>query len=149
MAKHNDCDCNEKQGCNHEAQCDCDEKSVCNHEGQCDCNCEDGCDCDEDLVTLLDDDGNEVKYRYMYNLEHEGTEYVFLQAAEGDEDEVEIYSLHTVEEDGEFYDVLDPVEEELYDVLYEKLLQEAKEYYGDDGCHDEERCHCHEEGASK
>ena len=103
----------------------------------------------EDLVTLLDDDGNEVKYRYMYNLEHEGTEYVFLQAAEGDEDEVEIYSLHTVEEDGEFYDVLDPVEEELYDVLYEKLLQEAKEYYGDDDCHDEEHCHCHEEGASK
>ena len=106
-----------------------------NHE-ECDC----GCEHDSDVVLLQDENGNEVPFHYVYNCEHEGKEYVFLQAAEDEDESIEIFALQTVEEKGEYYDVLDPVDDDLYEVLYEKLLLVASE----DACEDDD-CECHDE----
>lgn len=134
--KHHECDC----GCEHE------HSHEHSHDENCDCGCDCGCE-DEEVVMLQDADGNEVAFHYVYNMEHEGKEYVFLQAAEaGDnDDEIEIFEVHTVEEDGQYYDMLDPVEDDLYDVLYEKLLLVASEdECENDNCEDceDQDCAC-------
>ena len=124
----------------HDEHCDCGCDHQHDHE-QCDC----GCDHDSDLVMLQDESGKEIPFHYVYNCEHEGKEYVFLQAADDEDDSLEIFALKTVEENGEFYDVLDPVDDDLYEVLYEKLLLAAsQDCCADDEteCHDE-HCDCH------
>lgn len=110
------------------------------------CNCEhdhDECACDcesDDVVVLQDEDGNDVTFHYVYNCTHEGKEYVFLQAAEDDDESLEIFSFETVKKGDDFYDVLDPVDDDLYSILYDKLLLAASE----DCCEDGD-CHCHED----
>lgn len=131
--KKHDCGC-EHEDCNnkhHHDECDCG----CEH-GECDC----GCEHEDDVVILQDQDGNDVKFHYVYNLTHEGKEYVYLQAADDEDEAIEIFAVETVEENGEFFDTLDPVDDDLYEVLYEKLLLVASE----DACEDEE-CECHHE----
>ena len=124
--------------CEHEHVHDCD----CGHE-ECDCGCED------EVVVLQDSDGNDVAFHYVYNMEHEGKEYVFLQAVDSEDGVVEIFSVQTVEENGEYFDTLDPVDDDLYDVLYEKLLLVASEDACEDDCDcEDEDCDCgcrHEE----
>lgn len=135
--KNHDCGC-EHEHDNHECDCGCE------HDEDCDCGC------DDNVVMLQDADGNEVAFNYVYNMEHEGKEYVFLQAADADEDdgEIEIFAIHTVEEDGQYYDMLDPVDDALYDVLYEKLLLVAAEDACEDDCDcddcdcDDDHCDC-------
>lgn len=126
---------NKKHGCgchdhHHDENCSCQHDhhhEDCNHE-DCDCGCE------ESVVMLQDADGNEVAFHLVYDLEHEGKQYVYLQSAEDDDDVIEIFEVNTVEEDGQFYDLLDPVDDDLYDVLYEKLLLAASE----DACEDDD-----------
>lgn len=113
--KQHHCDC----GCDHDHDHDC----TCDHD-DCDCDC--GCEHDEDVVVLQDENGNDVAFHYITTLEHEGKEYVFLQAADEEEDNlaVEIFELQTVEEEGELFDTLLPIDDELYEIMYEKLMFE-------------------------
>lgn len=94
---------------------------------------------DENLVMLEDEEGNEIAFHYITTIEHEGKDYVYLQAANDSEDDeevaLEIYELEELEEDGEKFDSLLPVDDELYEVLYTKLIDALKE-------HDEEGCGC-------
>lgn len=81
---------------------------------------------EDEVVMLLDEEGNEIPFHYITTLEHEGKEYVYLQQATDDEEEggeIEIYELETVVEDGEEFDSLLPVEEETYELLYAKLIE--------------------------
>lgn len=104
----------------HEHDCDCD--CGCEHDHDCDCGCED------DVVMLQDENGNDVAFHFVTTMEHEGKNYVYLQTADEDEDDlvIEIFELESVEEDGEAYDRLYPVEDDLYEVLYNKLLEEVQ-----------------------
>lgn len=104
----------------HEHDCDCD--CGCEHEHDCDCGCED------DVIMLQDENGNDVAFHFVTTMEHEGKNYVYLQTADEDEDDlvIEIFELESVEEDGEAYDRLYPVEDDLYEVLYNKLLEEVQ-----------------------
>ncbi len=111
--KQHHCDC----GCDHD---DCG----CGHDDH-DCDC--GCDCghDEDIVMLQDEEGNDLPFHYITTLEYEGKEYVFLQPLDSQDDDeliVEILELQSVEQDGEIFDSLYPVDDELYDILYNELL---------------------------
>lgn len=117
-------------GCKHE-ECNCEHE---HHE--CDC----GCEHDDGVVILQDQDGNDVEFHYVYDMEHEGKDYVFLQAANDEEEVIEIFAVERVVENGEEFDVLDPVDDDLYEVLYEKLLLVASE----DACEDDD-CECHHE----
>ena len=87
----------------HEHDCDCD--CGCEHDHDCDCGCED------DVIMLQDENGNDVAFHFVTTMEHEGKNYVYLQ---------------TADEDEEAYDRLYPVEDDLYEVLYNKLLEEVQ-----------------------
>lgn len=116
------------------------------HECDCGCGCEhdhDECDCDEEVLMLQDEDGNDIPFHYVATLEHEGKEYVYLQSAEADDEFViEIFELESVEEDGEAYDRLFPIEDDLYEVLYNKLMDEIKKETEFDVCEDCEKESC-------
>ena len=102
----------------HHCDCGCDHD---HHDHDCDC----GCEHDNDVVVLQDENGNDVPFHYITTLEHEGKEYVYLQSADPDEDDlaVEIFELQTVEEDGEMFDTLLPIDDELYEIMYTQLMQ--------------------------
>lgn len=112
--KQHHCDC----GCDHDHH---DHDCTCDHDGDCDCGCE-----HDDVVVLQDENGNDVAFHYITTMEHEGKEYVYLQSADEDDDNlaVEIFELQTVEEDGELFDTLLPIDDELYEIMYEKLMFE-------------------------
>ena len=82
-----------------------------------------GLEYDEDgnqIVELVDDDGNVIKFKLLDVTEYKGEKYTLLLAAEPndeiDEDEVVIFRLNETEE------ILEPVEDE-------KLLEEVFEFY--------------------
>ena len=112
--KQHHCDC----GCDHDHH---DHDCTCDHDGDCDCGCE-----HDDVVVLQDENGNDVAFHYITTLEHEGKEYVYLQSADEEDDNlaVEIFELQTVEEDGEVFDTLLPIDDDLYEIMYEKLMFE-------------------------
>ena len=119
--KQHQCDC----GCDHDHH---DHDCTCDHDGDCDCGCE-----HDDIVMLQDENGNDIPFHYITTLEHEGAEYVYLQSAEEEDDlAVEIFELQTVEEDGQLFDTLLPVDDDLYEVLYQKLMQAIVEQSEDD-----------------
>ena len=122
--KQHHCDC----GCDHDHH---DHDCTCDHDGDCDCDC--GCEHD-DVVVLQDENGNDVAFHYITTLEHEGKEYVYLQSADEEDDNlaVEIFELQTVEEDGELFDTLLPIDDDLYEIMYEKLMFELANGSNDD-----------------
>ncbi len=75
---------------------------------------------EEELIELVDDDGNVIKFKLLDVTEYKGEKYVLLLAAEPNEeiaeDEVVIFRLDEKEE------VLNPVEDD-------DLLQEVFDFY--------------------
>lgn len=75
---------------------------------------------EEELIELVDDDGNVIKFKLLDVTEYKGEKYVLLLAAEPNEeiaeDEVVIFRLDEKEE------VLNPVEDD-------NLLQEIFDFY--------------------
>lgn len=126
----------------HQHDCDCG----CEHEHDADCDC--GCEVDEDVVMLEDEEGNAIPFYHIATLDRDGKEYACLQQADDEDPIVEIYELQEVEEDGElFYNFL-PIDDELYESLYEQLEKEVAELTGEDcDCEDDDCdcCHHHDE----
>lgn len=75
---------------------------------------------EEELIELVDDDGNVIKFKLLDVTEYKGEKYVLLLAAEPNEeiaeDEVVIFRLDETEE------VLNPIEDD-------DLLQEVFDFY--------------------
>lgn len=74
----------------------------------------------EEIVELIDDNGNVLKFKLLDVTEYKGVKYTLLLAAEPNEeiaeDEVVIFRLNEVEE------VLEPIEDD-------NLLEEVFEFY--------------------
>lgn len=126
-------------------------KKLHDHDCDCDCGCHDhddcDCGCEEDVVMLQDENGNDVAFHFVTTLEHEGKNYVYLQGADDEDDEavIEIFELESEEEGDEAYDRLYPVDDDLYEILYNKLLEEVQkqaELGDEDACEgcEEESC---------
>ena len=75
---------------------------------------------ENELIELIDDDGNVINFKLLDVTEYKGVKYTLLLAAEPNdeiaEDEVVIFRLNETEE------VLEPIEDE-------KLLEEVFEFY--------------------
>ena len=75
---------------------------------------------EEDIIELVDDDGNVIKFKLLDVTEYKGQKYTLLLAAEPSEeiaeDEVVIFRLNEQDE------VLEPIEDE-------NLLEEVFEFY--------------------
>lgn len=84
---------------------------------------------EEELIELIDDDGNVIKFRLLDVTEYKGEKYALLLAAEPNDavadDEVAIFRYKEKEQ------MLEPIEDE-------KLLEEVFEYYQNEDMPDED-----------
>ena len=82
----------------------------------------------ENIVELVDDDGNEVKFEHLMTLEHKGKVYICLAPAEPmddvEEDELVIMRIEQDDDGNDFYTTIDS-EEELNEA-FEKYLEIAE-----------------------
>lgn len=96
----------------------------------------------DDIIQLINDDGETVDFYHVGTIEYEGDWYVFFQPAEEladlDEDEVAVFRLER-DENGE--DVFVPLDD---DELMEKVFDEFNRLSEEDGCCcDDDECDCH------
>lgn len=82
----------------------------------------------EDIVQLVDEDGNEVDFEHLMTLEHEGNTYICLVPVEPmedvAEDELVILRIETDEEGNDYYTSIDDDAE--LDEVFEKYLEIAE-----------------------
>lgn len=78
------------------------------------------------LITLEDEEGNEVEFEFLDIVEHEGEEYIVLIENDEDADEVVILKINPIDEETEEYVSID--DDALLDTVFEKF---KKKYEGD------------------
>ena len=55
------------------------------------------------ILTLTDENGNEIKFEYLDVIEYGGKEYIYLLPAESESAEIVIMEIEPVDEDNENY----------------------------------------------
>ena len=78
------------------------------------------------LITLEDEEGNEVEFEFLDIVEYEGEEYIVLIENDENADEVVILKINPIDEDTEEY--LSIEDEDLLDKLFDIF---KKKYDGD------------------
>ncbi|MEE1017436.1 MAG: DUF1292 domain-containing protein [Ruminococcus sp.] len=78
------------------------------------------------LITLEDEEGNEVEFEFLDIVEYEGEEYIVLIENDEDADEVVILKINPIDEETEEYVSID--DDALLDTVFEKF---KKKYEGD------------------
>lgn len=78
------------------------------------------------LITLEDEEGNEVEFEFLDIVEHKGEEYIVLIENDEDADEVVILKINPIDEETEEYVSID--DDALLDTVFEKF---KKKYEGD------------------
>jgi hypothetical protein len=78
------------------------------------------------LITLEDENGQEVEFEFLDVIEFEGTEYIVLIENDEDADEVVILQIHQIDEDTEEYVSID--DEDTLNKVFELF---KKKYEGD------------------
>lgn len=133
--KEKKCDCGCEHEHHHEHECDC-------HDHECDCRC----DFEDEIITLVDEAGNEIHFYEVATLERDGKYYACLEDADDEEADLEFFELvEAPEVDGEtYYDFYPIDDEDLYESLFEQLQKEAGEL-NDECCCDDHECHCHDD----
>ena len=58
---------------------------------------------EESILTLTDENGNEVEFEYLDCIEYEGKEYLVLMSPEEESEEVVILEVEPVDEENENY----------------------------------------------
>lgn len=77
------------------------------------------------LITLTDDEGNEVDFEFLDIVEYDNDEFIVLIENDEDADEVVILKINTLDEDTEEYVSID--DEELLQTVFELF---KKKYSG-------------------
>ena len=78
------------------------------------------------LITLEDEEGNEVEFEFLDIVEYDGEEYIVLIENDEDADEVVILKINPVDEETEEYVSIE--DEDLLDKLFDIF---KKKYEGD------------------
>ena len=78
------------------------------------------------LITLEDEEGNEVEFEFLDIVEHEGSEYVVLIENDENADEVVILQVNVIDDETEEYISIE--NDELLDTVFEKF---KKKYEGE------------------
>ena len=82
----------------------------------------------DDIVELIDEDGNEVQFEHLMTLEHEGRAYICLVPVEPmedvAEDELVILRIETDEDGNDIYATIEDDAE--LDAVFEKYLEIAE-----------------------
>lgn len=71
------------------------------------------------LITLVDDEGNEVEFEFLDVVEYEGEEYIVLIENDEDADEVVILKINPIDDNTEEYVSIDDEDllQKLFDVF--------------------------------
>ena len=80
---------------------------------------------EESLLTLTDENGEEITFEYLDCLEYEGKEYLFLLPAEDDSGEIVILEVQPVDEENENYVAVES--EEILDAVYAIFKEKFKD----------------------
>ena len=78
------------------------------------------------LITLTDDEGNEVEFEFLDVSEYDGDEYIVLIENDEDADEVVILKINALDEETEEYVSID--DEEILQTVFDMF---KKKYEGD------------------
>ena len=78
------------------------------------------------LITLEDEEGNEVEFEFLDIVEHEGNEYIVLIENDENADEVVILKVNVIDEETEEYISIE--NDALLDTVFEKF---KKKYEGE------------------
>lgn len=78
------------------------------------------------LITLTDDEGNEVEFEFLDIIEYDGDEYIVLIENDEDADEVVILKINALDEETEEYVSID--DEEILQTVFDMF---KKKYEGD------------------
>ena len=81
------------------------------------------------LITLTDDEGNEVEFEFLDVIEYDGDEYIVLIENDEDADEVVILKINALDEETEEYVSID--DEEILQTVFDMF---KKKYEGDINC---------------
>ena len=74
------------------------------------------------LITLEDEEGNEIEFEFLDVVEYEGEEYIVLIENEEEADEVVILKINAIDDETEEYASIDDEEllEKLFDIFKSK-----------------------------
>ena len=78
------------------------------------------------LITLTDDEGNQVEFEFLDVIEYDGDEYIVLIENDEDADEVVILKINALDEETEEYVSID--DEEILQTVFDMF---KKKYEGD------------------
>lgn len=71
---------------------------------------------DESILTLTDENGEDMAFEYLDCIEYEGTEYLVLMPADDDSNEIVILAIEPVDEENENYLAVE--DEAVLDAVY-------------------------------
>ena len=74
------------------------------------------------LITIVDDEGNEVEFEFLDVVEYEGEEYIVLIENDEDADEVVILKINPIDDNTEEYVSIDDEDllQKLFDIFKKK-----------------------------
>ena len=71
---------------------------------------------EESILTLTDENGEDITFEYLDCIEYEGTEYLVLMPADDDSNEIVILAIEPVDEENENYLAVE--DEAVLDAVY-------------------------------
>jgi len=77
---------------------------------------------ENDLVELIDENGEHTVFEHLATLEYEGESYLALCDPESDEDDLEVFILK-IEQDEDGNDVYNVPDDDVADAVFEKLVK--------------------------
>ena len=77
------------------------------------------------ILTLTDENGNDVDFEYLDSIDYEGKEYLALMPAQEDSNEIVILEVQPVDEENENY--LSVSDEAVLDAVYEIFKDRYKD----------------------
>lgn len=86
-----------------------------------------------DYITIVDEDGTEFELEVLTTLEYNGATYLAVTlAVDGEDDDLEVSILKSIEEDGEDEPILCAIEDEseletVYNLIMEQLYEEEED----------------------
>lgn len=86
-----------------------------------------------DYITIVDEDGTEFELEVLTTLEYNGATYLAVTlAVDGEDEDLEVSILKSVEEDGEDEPILCAIEDDeeletVYNLIMEQLYEEEDE----------------------
>ena len=71
---------------------------------------------EESILTLTDENGEDIRFEYLDCIEYQGTEYLVLMPADDDSNEIVILQIQPVDEENENYVAVE--DEGILDAVY-------------------------------